>query len=75
MCADGATVYAPFDVTINRKVIVYTDPAKAAINNGLQLTGGGSYCFLIFFYKKSNKHMLHIWFARIYMFFFYFINF
>lgn len=42
VCADGATVYAPFDVTIERRVIVYTDPAKAAINNGLQLRGGGS---------------------------------
>lgn len=42
VCDDGATVYAPFDVTIERKVIVYTDPAKAAINNGLELRGGGS---------------------------------
>lgn len=41
VCADGATVYAPLDVTIDRRVIVYTDPAKAAINNGLQLSGEG----------------------------------
>lgn len=41
VCTDGATVYAPFDVTIVRRVIVYTDPAKAAINNGVELRGGG----------------------------------
>ncbi|XP_075891272.1 leukocyte cell-derived chemotaxin-2-like [Nelusetta ayraudi] len=53
VCADGATVYAPFDVTINRKVIVYIDPTKAAINNGLKLTGGGL-CFKLFYIQPDK---------------------
>lgn len=41
MCTDGSTVYAPFDVTLHGNVIVYTDPAKAAINHGINLRGEG----------------------------------
>lgn len=41
MCSDGSEVYAPFDVTLHGKVIVYTDPAKSAINNGINLRGEG----------------------------------
>ena len=52
-CTDGSIVYAPIDVTINRRVIVYTDPAKAAINNGLQLTGE-SLCFKLFYVQPDQ---------------------
>ncbi|KAM6964531.1 leukocyte cell-derived chemotaxin-2-like [Tautogolabrus adspersus] len=41
VCEDGSVVYAPFDVTLGGRVIVYTDPNKAAINNGINLNGGG----------------------------------
>ena len=40
-CRDGATVYAPFDVTLHGRVTVYTDPEKAAINDGINLKGEG----------------------------------
>lgn len=40
-CSDGAAVYAPFDVTLNGKLTVYTDPSKAAINEGINLSGQG----------------------------------
>ncbi|XP_044034182.1 leukocyte cell derived chemotaxin 2, tandem duplicate 1 [Siniperca chuatsi] len=47
-CSDGSAVYAPFDVTLHGKVTVYTDPAKAAINNGINLRGEGL-CFKLFY--------------------------
>ncbi|XP_078145321.1 leukocyte cell-derived chemotaxin-2-like [Centroberyx gerrardi] len=53
VCSDGATVYAPFDVTLNGKVIVYTDPKKAAINNGINLSGEGL-CFKLFYVKPDR---------------------
>lgn len=34
-------VYAPFDVTLNGALTVYTDPKKAAINSGINLAGEG----------------------------------
>ncbi|XP_067103932.1 leukocyte cell derived chemotaxin 2, tandem duplicate 1 [Osmerus mordax] len=52
-CADGAVVYAPFDVKLNGKVIVYTDPKKAAINNGINLSGEGL-CFKLFYVKPDS---------------------
>nr|AGT29864.1 chemotaxin-like protein [Trachidermus fasciatus] len=52
-CNDGATVYAPFDVTLNGKVTVYTDPSKAAINNGINLRGGGL-CFKLFYVQPDR---------------------
>lgn len=45
-CADGSVVYAPFDVTLNGRVIVYTDPKKSAINNGINLRGGSTFSAL-----------------------------
>uniref|UniRef100_A0AAZ3PXM2 Leukocyte cell-derived chemotaxin 2 n=1 Tax=Oncorhynchus tshawytscha TaxID=74940 RepID=A0AAZ3PXM2_ONCTS len=47
-------VYAPFDVKLNGKVIVYTDPKKAAINDGINLSGEGL-CFKLF-YVKPDKY-------------------
>ncbi len=41
VCNDGSTVYAPFDVTLRRRVIVYNDPDKAAIDNGIEMSGEG----------------------------------
>lgn len=41
VCSDGSVVYAPFDVTLHGKVIVYNDPTKAAINSGINLRGEG----------------------------------
>ncbi|KAM3866913.1 leukocyte cell-derived chemotaxin-2-like [Diretmus argenteus] len=52
-CSDGATVLAPFDVTLNGKVIVYNDPKKAAINHGINLRGEGL-CFKLFYVKPDQ---------------------
>ncbi|AWP18221.1 Chemotaxin-like protein isoform 2 [Scophthalmus maximus] len=41
VCSDGSIVYAPFDVTLEGRVTVYTDPLKAAINSGINLKGEG----------------------------------
>uniref|UniRef100_A0A3Q1JY50 Leukocyte cell-derived chemotaxin 2 like n=1 Tax=Anabas testudineus TaxID=64144 RepID=A0A3Q1JY50_ANATE len=48
VCSDGSTVYAPFDVTLNGNVKVYTDPNKTTINNGINLSGEGL-CFKLFY--------------------------
>ncbi|XP_034050154.1 leukocyte cell-derived chemotaxin-2-like isoform X3 [Thalassophryne amazonica] len=53
VCDDGSTVYAPFDVTLNGKVTVYTDPNKAAINNGINLEGEGL-CFKLFYVNPDK---------------------
>lgn len=50
VCGDGATVYVPFDVELKGKVVVYNDPKKAAINNGINLSGEGL-CFKLFYVK------------------------
>ncbi|MCI4379591.1 hypothetical protein PGIGA_G00229940 [Pangasianodon gigas] len=39
VCADGATVYAPFDVKLNRKAVPYKQ--NNAINDGIELSGQG----------------------------------
>ncbi|XP_076024031.1 leukocyte cell-derived chemotaxin-2-like [Genypterus blacodes] len=49
-CADGATVYAPLDVTLHGKLTVYTDPRKAAINQGINLRSG-DLCFKLFYVR------------------------
>ena len=41
VCRDGSAVYAPFDVTLHGKLIVYNDPEKAAIDEGINLRGEG----------------------------------
>ncbi|XP_076877205.1 leukocyte cell-derived chemotaxin-2-like [Brachyhypopomus gauderio] len=48
ICSDGATVYAPFDVTVTGKAVPYTK--DNAINDGVSLTGGGL-CFKLFYLK------------------------
>ncbi|XP_042363960.1 leukocyte cell derived chemotaxin 2, tandem duplicate 1 [Plectropomus leopardus] len=53
VCQDGSVVYAPFDVTLNGKVIVYTDPKKKAINNGINLSGE-NLCFKLFYVKPDQ---------------------
>ncbi|XP_028991333.1 leukocyte cell-derived chemotaxin-2-like [Betta splendens] len=53
VCSDGSDVYAPFDVTLHGKVIVYTDPAKSAINNGINLRGEGL-CFKLFYVNPDR---------------------
>ncbi|KAM9471135.1 leukocyte cell-derived chemotaxin-2-like [Clarias gariepinus] len=50
-CSDGATVYAPFDVTLNGKSVPYRN--NNAINDGIQLSGGGL-CFKLFYVKPSK---------------------
>uniref|UniRef100_A0A3Q1FLH2 Leukocyte cell derived chemotaxin 2 n=1 Tax=Acanthochromis polyacanthus TaxID=80966 RepID=A0A3Q1FLH2_9TELE len=54
-CRDGSTVYAPFDVTLVRKVIVYKDPEKkkTAINEGIQMRGEGL-CFNLFYVRPDK---------------------
>ena len=41
VCSDGSAVYAPFDVTLEGRLTVYTDASKAAINSGINLRGEG----------------------------------
>uniref|UniRef100_A0A8C5GUS5 Leukocyte cell-derived chemotaxin 2 n=1 Tax=Gouania willdenowi TaxID=441366 RepID=A0A8C5GUS5_GOUWI len=52
-CSDGAEVLAPFDVTLHGKLIVYNNPDKAAIDEGINLRGGGL-CFKLF-YVRADK--------------------
>lgn len=40
-CSDGSDVLAPFDVTIKGSLIVYNDPNKKAIDEGINLSGEG----------------------------------
>ncbi|XP_056143098.1 leukocyte cell-derived chemotaxin-2-like [Lampris incognitus] len=48
-CNDGATVFAPFDVTIQRRVDVEgVDPRMVGISSGIELTGQGL-CFRMLF--------------------------
>ncbi|KAM4716054.1 leukocyte cell-derived chemotaxin-2-like [Anableps anableps] len=53
VCRDGSTVYAPFDVTLHGKLTVYTDPSKAAINEGINLRGEGL-CFKLFYVRPDK---------------------
>ncbi|KAM9336373.1 leukocyte cell-derived chemotaxin-2-like [Symphorus nematophorus] len=53
VCSDGSTVHAPFDATLGGKVIVYTDPRKAAINNGIILRGEGL-CIKLFYVQPDR---------------------
>uniref|UniRef100_A0A1A8FIA1 Leukocyte cell-derived chemotaxin 2 n=1 Tax=Nothobranchius korthausae TaxID=1143690 RepID=A0A1A8FIA1_9TELE len=53
VCSDGSTVYAPFDVTLNGKVTVYNDKSKAAINQGISMTGEGL-CFKLFYVRPDQ---------------------
>ncbi|KAL6479740.1 hypothetical protein MHYP_G00107730 [Metynnis hypsauchen] len=52
VCADGATVYAPFDVTLKGKAVPYK--INNAINDGVTLNGGGL-CFKLF-YMHPDKY-------------------
>ncbi|XP_038159118.1 leukocyte cell-derived chemotaxin-2-like [Cyprinodon tularosa] len=52
-CSDGSVVYAPFDVTLHGKVIVYNDRSKAAINEGINLRGEG-HCFKLFYVRPDK---------------------
>ncbi|KAL4631149.1 leukocyte cell-derived chemotaxin-2-like isoform X1 [Arapaima gigas] len=51
VCADGATVSAPFDLTINGPAFPYNKGVKPAINNGLKLSGQAGLCFMLFYVK------------------------
>ncbi|KAL6095379.1 lect2 [Pungitius sinensis] len=53
VCNDGSTVYAPFDVTLQGRVTVYTDANKAAINSGVNLRGEGL-CFKLFYVQPDR---------------------
>ncbi|XP_051905427.1 myeloid protein 1-like [Hippocampus zosterae] len=53
-CGDGSEVYAPFDLTINRQLIVYTDPTKAAINKGLEIRGA-DLCVKLFYVDPDKS--------------------
>ncbi|XP_035265601.1 leukocyte cell-derived chemotaxin 2 like [Anguilla anguilla] len=52
VCADGATVYAPFDVRLGGRAAPYKK--NNAINDGVNLSGGGL-CFKLF-YVKPDKY-------------------
>uniref|UniRef100_A0A671MQD5 Leukocyte cell-derived chemotaxin-2-like n=1 Tax=Sinocyclocheilus anshuiensis TaxID=1608454 RepID=A0A671MQD5_9TELE len=51
VCADGATVYAPFDVKLNGKAAPYKK--NNAINDGINLSGEGL-CFKLFYVKPDS---------------------
>ncbi|KAK7137929.1 hypothetical protein R3I94_013541 [Phoxinus phoxinus] len=51
LCADGATVYAPFDVKLNGKAVPYNN--NNAINDGINLSGEGL-CFKLFYVKPDR---------------------
>ncbi|XP_051505616.1 leukocyte cell-derived chemotaxin-2-like isoform X2 [Myxocyprinus asiaticus] len=51
VCADGATVYAPFDVKLNGKAAPYKK--DNAINDGISLSGEGL-CFKLFYIKPDR---------------------
>ncbi|XP_074519502.1 leukocyte cell-derived chemotaxin-2-like [Halichoeres trimaculatus] len=53
VCDDGAVVYAPVDVTLVRKVIVYNKPEKAAIDSGIMMRGEGL-CFKLFYVQPDR---------------------
>ncbi|XP_030631943.1 leukocyte cell-derived chemotaxin-2 [Chanos chanos] len=57
ICADGATVYAPFDVTLNGKAVPYSITDKKdkriPINDGINLRGEGL-CFKLFYVKPDS---------------------
>ncbi|XP_076616352.1 leukocyte cell-derived chemotaxin-2-like [Chaetodon auriga] len=53
VCRDRSVVYAPFDATLHGNVIVYTDPEKAAINNGINLRAGGL-CVKLFYVQPDR---------------------
>ncbi|XP_061090667.1 leukocyte cell-derived chemotaxin-2-like isoform X2 [Conger conger] len=52
VCADGATVYAPFDVVLGGRAVPYTK--NNAINDGVNL-GRQGLCFKLF-YVKPDKY-------------------
>lgn len=60
VCNDGAVVYAPFDVTLNGGVIVYTDPKKKAINDGINLSGESPFTFTSFSLLLLACHLLAV---------------
>lgn len=51
VCADGATVYAPFDVKLNGRSRPYGN--NNAIDNGINLSGEGL-CFKLFYVKPDR---------------------
>ncbi|XP_067312644.1 leukocyte cell-derived chemotaxin-2-like [Pseudorasbora parva] len=51
VCADGDTVYAPFDVKLNGKAAPYKK--NNAINDGINLSGEGL-CFKLFYVKPDR---------------------
>lgn len=60
VCDDRAIVYAPFNVTLNGGVIVYTDPRKKAINNGINLSGESLFTFTSFSLYLLACHLLAV---------------
>ncbi|XP_072228890.1 leukocyte cell-derived chemotaxin-2-like [Leuresthes tenuis] len=53
VCRDGSAVYAPFDATLHGKLVVYNDPQKAAIDEGINLRGEGL-CFKLFYVRPDR---------------------
>nr|XP_021336918.1 leukocyte cell-derived chemotaxin-2 isoform X2 [Danio rerio] len=51
LCGDGATVYAPFDVKINRRARPYGN--GNAIDDGINVSGRGL-CFSLFYVKPDS---------------------
>ncbi|KAM9783387.1 leukocyte cell derived chemotaxin 2, tandem duplicate 1 [Syngnathus typhle] len=53
ICNDGSEIYAPFDLTITRGLVVYNDPTKAAIDRGLVISGEGL-CVKLFYVEPDR---------------------
>ncbi|XP_029383045.1 leukocyte cell-derived chemotaxin-2-like [Echeneis naucrates] len=52
-CEDGDDVFAPFDVTVDRKLKVYSHNRYAAIDEGMELWGEGL-CFKLFYVRPDQ---------------------
>uniref|UniRef100_A0A665VKM7 Myeloid protein 1-like n=1 Tax=Echeneis naucrates TaxID=173247 RepID=A0A665VKM7_ECHNA len=58
-CEDGDDVLAPFDVTLEGALSVFTDPKMAAINSGINLRGKGL-CFKLFTVFPGITSHIHV---------------
>ncbi|XP_074519718.1 leukocyte cell-derived chemotaxin-2-like [Halichoeres trimaculatus] len=54
VCEDGSVVYAPFDVTLVRGLIIYLNkPERDPVNNGLMMRGEGL-CVKLFYIEPDK---------------------
>ncbi|KAG7217814.1 hypothetical protein INR49_020876 [Caranx melampygus] len=57
VCQDGSDVYAPFDVTLNGRLLVYNRPEKAAMtvaSTSAERVGLYGLCFKLFYVRPDR---------------------